>query len=159
MKTDTPDLILAVGNSMMGDDGAGPLLADLMRQAPLPGWDVEDGGSAPENATHRIAARAPRRVVLVDAADMGLAPGEIRRVPPDALADMFIMSTHDLPLSFVMERLAETVPVVEFIGIQPDLVAFYCPMTEQVRQAVSRLYAALRDDASLDSLPWLSDAD
>jgi hydrogenase 3 maturation protease len=159
MKTDVPDLILAVGNSMMGDDGAGPLLADLLRQDPLPGWDVEDGGSAPENATHRIAARAPNRVVVVDAADMGLEPGEIRRVPPSALADMFIMSTHDLPLTFVMERLAENVPQVEFVGIQPDLVAFYCPMSERVRQAVERLYAALRDDPTLDGLPWLSEID
>ncbi|POZ60843.1 hydrogenase maturation peptidase HycI [Chromobacterium alticapitis] len=159
MKTDAPDLILAVGNSMMGDDGAGPMLADLMKQKPLAGWEVEDGGSAPENAAHRIAARAPRRVVLVDAADMGLAPGEIRRVPPEALAEMFIMSTHDLPLSFLMERLAQTAQQVEFVGIQPDLVAFYCPMTEPVRQAVDTLYAALRDDPALDSLPWLSDQD
>ena len=159
MKIDVPDLILTVGNSMMGDDGAGPLLADLLLKNPLPGWEVEDGGSTPENATHRIAARAPRRVVLVDAADMGLEPGEVRRVPPSALADMFIMSTHDLPLQFVMERLAETVPQVEFIGIQPDLVAFCYPMSERVRQAVERLYATLKNDPTLDNLPLLSDVD
>ena len=41
-------VVLAVGNSMMGDDGAGPLLAELMTQSPIPGWEVVDGGSAPE---------------------------------------------------------------------------------------------------------------
>lgn len=37
-------LVIAVGNEMMGDDGAGPLLARLMEENPIPGWEVIDGG-------------------------------------------------------------------------------------------------------------------
>ena len=39
-------VILTVGNSLMGDDGAGPLLAELLESEPAPGWAVIDGGSA-----------------------------------------------------------------------------------------------------------------
>lgn len=70
------NLVLTVGNSMMGDDGAGPLLAERMTQQPLADWQVIDGGSAPENVVHRIRALQPTRLVIVDAADMELAPGD-----------------------------------------------------------------------------------
>ena len=39
------DVLLCVGNSMMGDDGAGPLLAEKCAAAPKGNWVVIDGGS------------------------------------------------------------------------------------------------------------------
>jgi len=150
-----PDLILTVGNSMMGDDGAGPLLAELLTNAPAPGWTVIDGGSAPENVAHQVQALAPQTVVIVDAADMALAPGEVRLIDDASIADMFIMTTHNLPLSFLIERLRETVPRVLFLGIQPDIVAFGFPMTEPVRNAVTTLHTQLLAGADLTALPWL----
>lgn len=150
-----PDLILTVGNSMMGDDGAGPLLAELLMNAPAQGWAVIDGGSAPENVAHQVQAFAPQTVLIVDAADMALAPGEVRLVDDASIADMFIMTTHNLPLSFLIERLRETVPRVLFLGIQPDIVAFGFPMTEPVRNAVTALHAQLLAGADPTALPWL----
>jgi hydrogenase 3 maturation protease len=138
-----PNVILAVGNSMMGDDGAGPLLAELMEQRPLDGWVAINGGSAPENVVHQVRALRPKRVVVVDATDMGLAPGEIRIVDPDDIAEMFIMSTHNMPLNFMIDQLREEIDEVTFLGIQPDLVAFYFPMTESVTQAVQAIYRRL----------------
>jgi hypothetical protein len=73
-------IILTVGNRMMGDDAAGPLLAALLQRSPAPGWQVLDGGLAPENVVHRVRAIAPGRVLIVDAAEMELEPGEVRLV-------------------------------------------------------------------------------
>jgi hydrogenase 3 maturation protease len=140
---------------MMGDDGAGPLLASLLAEAPVEGWSVVDGGSAPENAVHRVLAARPRRVVVFDAADMGLAPGALRLVDDGAIAEMFIMSTHDLPLTFLIERLREEVDEVLFLGMQPDVVAFYFPMTPAVDAAVRALYARLAEGRGLDGVAWL----
>ncbi|RXA94613.1 hydrogenase maturation peptidase HycI [Yersinia sp. 2105 StPb PI] len=137
------NLVLTVGNSMMGDDGAGPLLAERMPQQPLAHWQVIDGGSAPENVVHRIRALQPTRLVIVDAADMALPPGEIRIIDPERIAEMFIMSTHNLPLNFLIDQLKEDIPEVLFVGIQPTLVAFYFPMTDIVKQAVDTLYQKL----------------
>lgn len=139
----TPDILLAVGNSMMGDDGAGPLLSEMMGASPIAGWLPIDGGATPENVTHHIRTRHPDHVLIVDAADMGLAPGEIRLIDPDDIAEMFIMSTHNMPLNFLIEQLKESVPRVTFLGIQPDIVGFGYPMTESVRQAVDTVYQAL----------------
>lgn len=149
------NVVLAVGNSMMGDDGAGPLLAQMMDTTPVAGWTVINGGSAPENVVHRVRALRPKRVVVVDAADMGLMPGEIRRVDPQAIADMFIMSTHNLPVSFVIDQLREDVDEVCFIGIQPDVVAFYFPITPKVNAAVAELYQRLADWRDDGGFAWL----
>ena len=137
-------LVLTVGNGMMGDDGAGPLLARMLQQAPLPGWEVLSGGAAPENVLHVARELAPERVLLVDAADMDLPPGAIRRIPDERLEDPFLLTTHSLPLSYLIEALREFVPQVELLGIQPDIVAFGFPISENVKQAVARVYTGLR---------------
>ncbi len=155
MSAHSDGVILTVGNSMMGDDGAGPLLAELLASKPAPGWTVIDGGSAPENVAHAVQALKPTRVVVVDAADFAELPGTLRLIDDAAIADMFIMTTHNLPLSFLIERLRETIPEVLFLGIQPDVVAFGFPMGDAVRTAVEVLHASLlagEDPASFQAL-------
>ncbi len=94
------DVLLCVGNSMMGDDGAGPLLAELCAANPPGNWVVIDGGSAPENDVVAIRELHPERLLIVDATDMGLNPGEIRLIDPDDIAEMFMMTTHNMPLNY-----------------------------------------------------------
>ncbi|ATG15974.1 hydrogenase maturation peptidase HycI [Providencia alcalifaciens] len=137
------NLMLAVGNSMMGDDGAGPMLFDLMQQTPIDGWVAINGGSSPESVSHQVRALKPQRLLIVDAADIGLAPGEIRVIDPDDIAEMFIMSTHNLPLNFLIDQLKADVGEIIFLGIQPDLVGFYMPMNDKVIAAVEQVYQAL----------------
>ncbi len=137
------NLMLAVGNSMMGDDGAGPMLFELMQKKPVDGWVAVNGGSSPENVVHQVRALNPQRLLIVDAADIGLAPGEVRIIDPDDIAEMFIMSTHNLPLNFLIDQLKEDIENIIFLGIQPDLVSFYMPMNEKVIAAVHQVYAAL----------------
>lgn len=94
------DVLLCVGNSMMGDDGAGPLLAEMCAANPQGNWVVIDGGSAPENDVVAIRELRPERLLIVDATDMGLNPGEIRLIDPDDIAEMFMMTTHNMPLNY-----------------------------------------------------------
>lgn len=145
-------LVLTVGNGMMGDDGAGSLLAQMMTQTPIDEWDILSGGAAPENVLHRVREAAPEQVLLVDAADMDLPPGSIRRIPEDKLDDLFMFTTHTLPLTFLIQALREFVPQVELIGIQPEVVAFGYPMSERVREAVSQVY----DDLGSRRISWPS---
>ncbi|QJW53695.1 Hydrogenase 3 maturation protease [Serratia plymuthica] len=136
-------VLLCVGNCLMGDDGAGPLLAELCQAAPPAGWTVIDGGAAPENDIHAIRQLRPQRLVIVDATDMGLAPGETRVIDPADIADMFIMTTHNMPLSFLIDQLRADIPDITFIGIQPEVVAFYYPIGPAVQQAVKTLHQRL----------------
>ena len=137
------NIVLTVGNSMMGDDGAGPLLAEKMMAHPIENWQVIDGGSAPENVVHQIRQLKPSLLLIVDATEMGLIPGEIRFIDPELIVELFLMNTHNMPLSFLVEQLKEDIADILFLGIQPDIVGFYYPMTEAVEKAVEQTYQAL----------------
>ena len=152
-------LVVTVGNDMMGDDGAGPMLAGLMRERPLADWDLLEAGNVPENHLFKIRELAPERVVIVDAADMGLGAGEIGLIDKEGIASSFLVSTHTLPLNYLMEAIAEFVPRVELIGVQPEVVAFGYPVSPQVRLAVERIHAWLErtEEAAGDELSNLAD--
>jgi hydrogenase 3 maturation protease len=141
----TKRLVLTVGNTMMGDDAAGPLLAKLMAGSPIDGWEVLDGGSAPENCMHQIREMAPEQILVVDAADMDISPGEVRIISDESLDDPFLMTTHTLPLSYLIQSLRETTPKVELLGIQSDVVAFGFPVSPDVKQAVEAVYENLKE--------------
>lgn len=152
-------VILTVGNRMMGDDAAGPLLAALLQRSPAPGWRVLDGGSAPENVVHRVRAIAPGRVLVVDAAEMELKPGEVRLVDDRLIVEQFISTTHDLSVSFLIAALRQTVPEVRFLGIQPSLIAFGYPLSAAVEQAITHIHARLQQGMPADSWPRLRELD
>ncbi|CAH2605568.1 hydrogenase 3 maturation protease (plasmid) [Rhodovastum atsumiense] len=139
----TRGLVLTVGNSLMGDDGAGPLLAELLEAEPAEGWSVIDGGATPENVMHAVRAEAPERVLLVDAADMQLEPGAVRRIGEGDVARQFLINTHAIPLDVLIASIRETVPHVTFVGIQPVRVTFFGEMTPAVRAAVEDLHRRL----------------
>jgi hydrogenase 3 maturation protease len=146
-------VIFTVGNSLMGDDGAGPLLAELLETEPAPDWVVIDGGSAPENMVHAVRAEWPERVLLLDAAQMQLEPGAVRRINEADIARQFLFNTHVIPLDMLIASLRETVPRVTFVGIQPAQVAFFGEMTPEVRNAVVHVHRSLVDGADPDD--WL----
>jgi hydrogenase 3 maturation protease len=148
-------VIFTVGNSLMGDDGAGPLLAELLEAEPAPAWVVIDGGSAPENLVHAVRAERPERVLLLDSAEMHLEPGAVRRIDEADIARQFLFNTHVIPLDMLIASLRQTVPRVTFVGIQPAQVAFFGEMTAGVRNAVVRVHRSLVAGADPDDWPLL----
>ena len=151
-------VILTVGNSLMGDDGAGPLLAKMLADAPARGWRTVDGGSMPENEVQYIRSIAPHRVLIFDAAEMDLRPGELRLVEEDMIAERLFPTTHVLPLSFLIRILSDFVPVVQLLAIQPSLVAFSWPMSAEVQKAVERVHRQLMEGVSPDTFQKLTQA-
>src|SRR6516162_2730921 len=151
-------VVFTVGNSLMGDDGAGPLLAELLAAEPAPDWVVIDGGSAPENLVHAVRAELPQRVLLLDTAQMQLEPGAVRRIDEADIARQFAFNTHVIPLDMLIASLRETVGSVTFVGIQPASVTFFGEMTLAVRDGVVRVHRSLVDGLDPDDLPLLRTA-
>ena len=139
-------LVLTVGNQMMGDDAAGSLLAQRMQRVPLGNWELLDGGATPENVLYSIREMNPDQVLVIDAADMDLTPGEVRLISTEKLEDPFLMTTHTLPLSYLVESLREFVRQVDLVGIQPQIVAWGYPVSKEVKQAVEQVYEDLKQD-------------
>lgn len=92
-------LVLGVGNPDCGDDGAGPALVARLRSHAPRGADLL--ASEGEFLGLLSAMEGRERVILVDAARSGRAPGSIARFPDADLARMATLragSTHALGL-------------------------------------------------------------
>lgn len=91
MTTRAPVLVLAVGNPSRGDDAIGPLLAERLEAAALPGLEViTEFQLQVENA---LDLEGRERVIFVDAGIDTPAPFELRRVRPAA---DFLHTSHAL---------------------------------------------------------------
>jgi hydrogenase 3 maturation protease len=135
-----PDMLLGIGNPLHGDDGAGNYVAARFRKE---GWLVLDCGTAPENFTGVVRKNRPDLLVLVDAADMGLPPGEARVIPPERIEDVGF-GTHQLPLDQFISFIGECAGRVLLIGIQPDLVGMGEGLGPDVQKGADRLMKLLR---------------
>ncbi len=142
------DVLLGVGNDGNGDDGIGPWIAHRFN---ADGWRAVDCFTVPENYTGEIRRQQPRRIVIVDAADMSLQPGSIRVIPRDSIGSA-TFSTHAMPLSMFIDYLAAVTDAeVTLIGIQPRC---FDSMSPEVKHAGKRLLHMLRSDSIAD-LPYL----
>ena len=64
------DVLLCVGNSMMGDDGAGPLLAEMCAANPAGQWGGHRRRQRAGNDIVAIRELRPERLLIVDATDV-----------------------------------------------------------------------------------------
>lgn len=127
-------VIVGVGEVQRGDDGAGPMTAQLLAKSGVA--EVIDSGASPELDTWRVREMSPDTVVFVDAVDFGGEPGDVALLRPSELrADGF--DTHRAPLRLTMEYLeSELGCASRLLAIQPKSVAPGAAMCDEVRQAV-----------------------
>lgn len=136
--------IVGVGHALRGDDAAG--LAVAQRAGRLSGERllVLEGGPAPENVTGILRRFEPDLVLLVDAADLGAAPGTVRWLGPDDVEGLSA-TTHTMPLSILAHYLEQEMGCrVYFIGIQPGQNGIGEPLSEAVERAVQAVEDGLR---------------
>lgn len=152
-ETEMKELILGIGNSLKGDDGVGPYVVGRLNDrlcsiaaepdgAEGAGRGTErfaiDCGMVPENYSSVVRKHSPDRVVLVDAAEIGLPPGSARAIPPDR-AGLMCVSTHRMPLSLFVSYLKDFCPDVVLLGIQPERMELGAAMCREVVEAADRL--------------------
>ncbi len=110
---------MCIGNRDGGDDSVGPYIADKLKAEQLDNIGIIDCGTNPENYTSVVKRKNPKNLVIIDAVEMGLNPGEIRIVPKEKIGVMTI-STHGIPISVLIGYLEQYVKNIFFIGIQPE---------------------------------------
>jgi len=134
----SPTVIVGIGNTLKGDDGAGPRLCEKLKQANLRA-DVMDVGAVPENYIQPIISKLPRNLLVVDAADFGAQPGTIKTFKPEQL-DNIGFSTHTLsPRLFIDMVKAQLDVEVCFIGIQVAQTRTGSSLSHEVASAVETL--------------------
>ncbi|MGY4706166.1 hydrogenase 3 maturation endopeptidase HyCI [Candidatus Bipolaricaulota sp. J31] len=143
-------VLLGVGNPLARDDGVGVWVAERFRGD---GWVSIPAGQAPENVLGKIARLAPRCLVVVDAVEMGLAPGEVRRIPWEPGRAPW-GSTHSLPLSALFLELCRDIREVILIGVQPKDLSLGEGLSPEVAAAARELLGVL-ERGDLAAIPEL----
>jgi hydrogenase 3 maturation protease len=135
---DTATVIVGVGNTLKGDDGAGPLVCRQLRQAKVRA-ELIDAGTVPENYIQPIIKKAPQNLLIIDAIDFGASPGTISLFKPEQL-NSSVFSTHALSPRLFVDMVCQDIKVeAYFLGIQPAQVQLGQSISPQVNQAVRRL--------------------
>ncbi len=124
--------MLCVGNREGGDDAVGPFIADKLKEYESDELICIDAGIVPENFTDVVKKHHPERLIIIDAIEMNLDPGEIRKVPPQKIGVMHV-STHGIPLSVLIKYFNQYVENIMLIGIQPRKMSGN--LTDAVRHA------------------------
>ena len=125
-------LIMCIGNRDGGDDAVGPYIADNLKDE----FTAIDAGVVPENYTSVVKKHNPKNLIIVDAVDMNLEPGEIRLVPKDKIGKMHI-STHGIPISVLFDYLEQYIEKILIIGIQPASMSG--ELTDVVKKSAEKL--------------------
>ena len=125
------NILMCIGNNDRGDDGVGNYIASEFSH---PDWRVLDCQTVPESFSGVVTREKPDKLVLVDAADMKLAPGEIRRIRPDNIREVNT-GTHSMPLYLLINHLAEYTRDVTFVGIQPESAEYEAGISPKVMRA------------------------
>lgn len=137
--------IMAIGNTMRGDDGAGPKVIALIR--PRKDLLLLDCGPVPENFLGTVCEFNPSYIVLVDAAMMDAPPGTVRVLGPGDIKRLPALSTHTIPLPLLVDYLQREVVdcQVLLIGIQPKTIAFAEGVSKEVSEAIKEVAHMLND--------------
>ncbi|MHC4482075.1 MAG: hydrogenase 3 maturation endopeptidase HyCI [Planctomycetota bacterium] len=135
-------VIVGIGNTLKGDDGAGPLICEQLRKAAISA-ELIDAGTVPENYIQSIIKKAPQSLVVIDAIDFGAPPGTTKIFKPDQLNSV-VLSTHALSPRLFVEMIAKEIEVdVYFVGIQPAQLELGQALSTPVSQAVQELTTIL----------------
>jgi len=128
-------VVMCVGNREGGDDAVGPYIADQFKERKVD-FEVIDCGIAPENFTSVVKRLKPSILIIIDAVEMGIDPGDIRIIPKEKIGVMHV-STHGIPLSILIEYFNRFVKKVVLLGIQPKNMSGF--MSDIVKDSADRL--------------------
>jgi len=146
-------ILWGIGNPLFGDDGVGPFVADALRKEGLQrSITAINCETMPENYVADLRRKSPNTLLIIDAADMNLAPGSLRRIPFD-MVENISFSTHGLPLGMLLGDLVQKISVI-YIGIQPSNQDLGAPISNKVKKAAQELLVILGKE-DFESIPLL----
>jgi hydrogenase 3 maturation protease len=141
---DSKTLIVGIGNTLKGDDGAGPLVCEQLGLKEVSA-ELIDAGTVPENYIQPIIKKGPQNLLVIDAIDFAAAPGTIRIFNLEQINSLAI-STHTLSPRLFVDMVCRSIkPDVYFIGIQPAQTQLGQSVSGPVSQAIQQLSRILAE--------------
>lgn len=137
--------ILGCGNILKGDDGFGPAVAVFLEENYLPNENVKilDAGLACGEWIKPMIYDdlRPPKIIIIDAIDLDLRPGEITIFPAEKLKlEDFSVSSHFFPDKFTIDKLISLGVDITFVSCQqlsiPNEISI--DLSEVMRNAVPK---------------------
>jgi len=145
-------VVVGIGNPIRMDDFVGvKIVQDLHGKVSDKVYLIECE-TVPESFIRQIVDFDPTHIILIDAAMLGLEPGDSQLIEPKQLAMFPAFSTHALPLRIFCEYLAETTKAkIILLLIEPKKADFGEGLTPEIKASAQEIV-----DLLLRFLPQVS---
>ena len=136
------NILLGVGNTLRSDDGIGVYIAENFIH---PNWKTYNCGTVPENFTGMIGRENPEILIIADAADMNLTPGDFRIIPHEKIG-LAGFGTHQMDLAKIIDFVKYDAGKIILIGIQPKTTEFGDIMSDAIIHGAKKLIEIIKSD-------------
>ena len=138
-------VVAGIGNPIRSDDFVGVKIVQDLTGKVSDKVHLFECETVPESFMEEIVDLKPSHVLLIDAAVLGLKPGETRLVFPEQVADFPAITTHVLPLRIFCEYIANmTKAKIALLLIEPKNTEFGEGLTLDVQAAAEESVNILR---------------
>ena len=140
-------VVFGIGNTLMADDGAGVRVLELLTDMPE-NVEIIELATGGMTLLHRFEGVG--RAIIIDAADFGGKPGEVRIFRPEDVSSIKTVgySLHDLDILKVLELAKQmgTLPKEVFIAaIQPGSLEMGEGLSAELEGALPELAKRILD--------------
>ncbi|MEM2130553.1 MAG: hydrogenase 3 maturation endopeptidase HyCI [Candidatus Bathyarchaeia archaeon] len=133
-------VIAGIGNTIRKDDFIGMKIVQNLNGKTSKNVHLIECETVPENFIQEIIDFKPSHVLLIDAAFLGLQPGEARLVFPEQVAAFPAVTTHVLPLRIFCECIKEmTAAKIALLLIEPENTEFGEGLTSIVQATAEEI--------------------
>jgi len=135
--------IVGIGNILRADDGLGPKLIEILKTKPVKAA-LFDCGTVPENYIFPILSSSSDTVILVDAADLGAVPGQVKVFDIEDIANVSFSTHNPSPRLFtdLLKTGREDLNIF-VVSVQPKSTMLGGPFSTEVLNGLDMLADAL----------------
>jgi len=138
-------VVAGIGNPIRRDDFVGMKIVQDLQGAVPKNVSLIECETVPEGFMQEIVEIKPSHVLLVDAAILGLKPGEMRLVFPEQVMDFPAITTHMLPLRIFCEYIAKMAKAkIALLLIEPEDTEFGEGLTPRIQVTAEKVAVMLR---------------
>jgi len=137
-------VLAGIGNPIRMDDYVGVKIVHYLRRKISDKVLLLECETVPEGFMQQIIEFNPTHVLLIDAAVLGLKPGECSLVEPERLAASPAFSTHMLPLRIFCDQVKETTQAkIALLLVEPEKDDFGEGLTPRVEASAREIAKAI----------------
>ncbi len=139
-------VIAGIGNPIRMDDFVGVKIVQDLRDKVSEKVHLIECETVPEGFIQQIIDFDPTHILLIDAAILGLEPGDSRLTEPEQLMNFPAFSTHMLPLRIFCEYLTKTTKAkIALLLIEPKKTDFGERLTSEIEASAREIVKTLLD--------------